>query len=170
MSICETVSAITMKSNNSFEGHGNRPTIATCLDSNKEHQIVRIVNATESKVVFTVDSETGDKSTNVEINPMRGVLKPGGFTYLRIRNTKYLKVVEEPTVVELRYKRLGLNEYEPAQVYGRIKLKMKTGSSSNYLHTGYRNFYYLLFRIFRATLLLVLIIYNIILIKYEIFR
>lgn len=139
------------------------------LNLTKEHQVVRLVNATVTKVAFRLCINPDISGTDFVISPMSGIIEPGGFAYVRIRNLNHSTSTEVPVTLDFKYKRLGLASLEPAQMFGKIGIKMTSGITGDKSSKD-SNIYCLIFRVFRAALLIALITYNVILIRYEIYR
>lgn len=143
--------------------------VTAILNLNKEHQVLRLVNATNRKVVFAVDLDLSTTPiTSMSINPSNGVLMSGDFTYIRIKNLDFPRQPKDAVTLVIRYKRSRLADGEPVQVFGRINLKMERIDGGGDKRPSYGT-YCLIFRVLRASFLVALIAYNVAVIKFEIF-
>lgn len=153
-------------------GADSSSTIKSGLSFGREHQTIRIVNASGRNVSFSVGLHASSTPTNLMINPRQGVMRPSSYTLVKIRNLDYTKKVKDPILLDLRYNLQGARRHEPTQIAGRVKLKMSHDDSCGYAGAdgGTKSTVDLLsviLRTLRATVLFALITYNIILIKYQ---
>lgn len=141
------------------------------LSADKQQQVVRLINSTNVEVFFVVKNDSSPQFSKLNINPSEGVIKPRSFAYVKIINPDYNALpMSGPISLKLMYRRRGLSRYEPPQVKGLVRLNMNV-NNEEVVHDDGENkgktFIWLLMRLLRATFLLILITYNIILIKYE---
>lgn len=150
------------------------------LRMDKERHVIRLVNATVTKVAYRLSIKPDNLGTNFIISPMSGTIDQESFVYVQVRNLNYTTNADHTNpmtgvALSIKYKRLGVTSSEPNQVYGKIGINMVAQNTDNE-YDSFRflksdNIYCLIFRVIRATLLLALITYNVVLIsKYEIFR
>lgn len=138
------------------------------LRADKEHQVIRLINATDVNVLFIIKTDSNNNGTNrsskFAINPKEGVIKPRSLTHVRVDNPdldRYFKL-------RLIYRRQGLSKSEPLKVKGVVRIALDADTRQR--TDGDLHSIHWLIRLSRGILLLILIIYNIILIKYELSR
>lgn len=141
-----------------------------CLKPDKQSQVVRLVNATDSPVVFTItrDHLNLAQQSSITVSPEKGTIRPRSFVYIKIAKTAVLSGGSRDPINQLSlvYKRHGLSRDEPSIVRRTIKLSLASNGSKPQKVTTLMSS---IIRALRATVLLALITYNTILIKHEYF-
>lgn len=119
---------------------------------------IRIVNTSPSKVIYLLSQ---DESTNAHVNPNGGVIEPYGFALI---NVKFLTKSAKYSELTFLYKRLGLSSSEPKIFRRKLILHFTDTIRQNPRLTWEYCFFFIL-KSLRALLLLLLITYNVLLIK-----
>lgn len=152
---------------NDFKPHvsNSMPQNFVSIDSlnwNRPRSLVKLVNATPSKALFSValDSDDPLRSANVIIDPRQGALEPYGYAFV---NVSLPQKEALPIKLRVHYKRFGLARHEPDRVRRTIELNVNR-SLEKCISTRGDHFLFII-AFCRAFLIIVLIICNVDLIK-----
>lgn len=132
------------------------------LRTTGKRQVVRLVNASNLKMMFTIKTISNISDRKIEISPRKGTIAPRGYANIVVEDLSYnIKLTSETYQLNLIYWVSSSSKYNK----GLVKIDLAGGQVGPVETTEKQSFIWILLSIIRSTFLVVLVIYNVILIK-----
>lgn len=135
----------------------------TSLTTNSGRRVLRLVNASDSEMMFAFKHASNLLHRNLVINPRKGTIAPRSHANIVIEDLNYnVKLAAEIHQLNLIY---WINSSTKSNK-GVVKIDLMGNKQKLAGATKEQNFTWAIFSTIRSTFLLILVVYNIFLIKY----
>lgn len=149
--------------NPTFIGHDNLTKVN--LRANGKRQVVRLVNASDSKMMFAFKSTSKLLNSNIEIFPRKGTIAPRSYANIAVEDLSYnLKSATEICQFNLIY----WVSSSPKANKGLVRIDLVGGGAEIIETTKEQSVIWVIVSMIRSTFLFALVVYNIFLIKHSV--